>query len=33
LWESRTDGFAYVCRDHVCDLPSGTPAELASQLP
>jgi uncharacterized protein len=32
LWAGRTDGLAYVCRDHACQLPSTTAAELVSQL-
>jgi uncharacterized protein YyaL (SSP411 family) len=24
LWEGRDEGYAYVCRDHVCQLPQDT---------
>ncbi len=32
LWASRADGLAYVCHDHVCQLPSTTAAELTALL-
>jgi len=32
LWAQRADGMAYVCRDHVCQLPVGDVAALAAQL-
>ena len=32
LWEGRSPGAAYVCRNQVCDLPARSPAELAEQL-
>jgi hypothetical protein len=35
LFEGRADNsrtLAYVCRDHVCDLPTSDPADLARQL-
>ena len=32
LWADRPDGFAYVCRDHVCQLPVNTTDALAAQL-
>ncbi len=32
LWEQRADGMAYVCRDHVCQLPVSDVAALATQL-
>jgi len=32
LWEGRADDLAYVCRDHVCDLPASTPEQLVGQL-
>ncbi|HET6810598.1 MAG TPA: thioredoxin domain-containing protein [Acidimicrobiales bacterium] len=32
LWESRADGFAYVCRDYSCLAPASTPPELADRL-
>ncbi|MEM9039761.1 MAG: thioredoxin domain-containing protein [Actinomycetota bacterium] len=32
LWESREPGHAYVCRDHVCEKPVTTVAELGEQL-
>ncbi len=32
LWDSRSEGNAYVCRDFVCALPAGDPATLAAQL-
>ena len=33
LWAQRADGMAYVCRDHVCQLPVSDTAALAAQLP
>jgi uncharacterized protein YyaL (SSP411 family) len=32
LWESRTDGRAYVCRGYTCQLPAEEPRTLAAQL-
>ena len=32
LWAQRTDGMAYVCRDHVCQLPVSDTAALMAQL-
>ena len=32
LWEGRTDGLAYLCRDHVCERPASTPEELYEQI-
>jgi uncharacterized protein YyaL (SSP411 family) len=32
LWESRPDGFAYVCRDYSCLAPAASPTELADRL-
>ena len=32
LWENRPDGFAYVCHDHVCELPVSTVDDLADQI-
>jgi uncharacterized protein YyaL (SSP411 family) len=32
LWADRADGFAYVCHDHVCQLPVTTTEALAAQL-
>ena len=32
LWESRTDGFAYVCRDFACQQPVDTAEALRAQL-
>jgi uncharacterized protein YyaL (SSP411 family) len=32
LWESRTDGFAYVCRDYACLAPVDTVEALDAQL-
>ncbi|MDP2290928.1 MAG: thioredoxin domain-containing protein [Actinomycetota bacterium] len=32
LWEQRPDGLAFVCRDHVCQLPAATVQELVQQL-
>ncbi|MBI4884136.1 MAG: thioredoxin domain-containing protein [Actinobacteria bacterium] len=32
LWAHRADGLAYVCRDHVCQLPVDSVATLARQL-
>jgi uncharacterized protein YyaL (SSP411 family) len=32
LWEGRSPGLAYVCRELACRLPVATPAELRDQL-
>ncbi|MGB8858917.1 MAG: thioredoxin domain-containing protein [Ilumatobacteraceae bacterium] len=32
LWQQRADGFAFVCRDHVCQLPVGKVTDLTQQL-
>ena len=32
LWEGRSDGFAYVCRDFACQSPAATAEELIAQL-
>ena len=32
LWEGRSDGYAYVCRDHTCELPVSEPDALRAQL-
>jgi uncharacterized protein YyaL (SSP411 family) len=32
LWEGRSDGAAYVCRDYACRLPAADPGTLVSQL-
>ena len=32
LWEGRSDGNAYVCRNFACQLPATTPDELRRQL-
>jgi uncharacterized protein YyaL (SSP411 family) len=32
LWEGRSDGRAYVCRDYACQAPVGDPVDLAAQL-
>ncbi len=32
LWEGRADGFAYVCHDHLCQLPAADVQELLTQL-
>ena len=32
LWEDRTDGLAYVCRDYACAAPQSTPDGLRAQL-
>jgi uncharacterized protein YyaL (SSP411 family) len=32
LWEGRTVGAAYVCRDYVCSLPASNPTELRERL-
>ncbi len=32
LWESRSAGRAYVCRDYVCEAPVTTPGALYEQL-
>lgn len=32
LWEGRSIGAAYVCRDYVCQLPATSPTELRERL-
>ena len=32
LWEGRRDGFAYLCRDYVCQRPVATPEALWEQI-
>ena len=32
LWEGRSPGLAYVCREYACRLPVASPAELREQL-
>lgn len=32
LWDGRTDGHAYLCRDHVCQAPVSTPEALYEQI-
>jgi uncharacterized protein YyaL (SSP411 family) len=32
LWESRSDGMAYVCRDYACLAPTSRVADLEAQL-
>jgi uncharacterized protein YyaL (SSP411 family) len=32
LWEGRSSGFAYLCRDHVCERPVETAEQLYEQL-
>jgi uncharacterized protein YyaL (SSP411 family) len=32
LWESRSDGFAYVCRDFACQQPADDVDTLRTQL-
>jgi uncharacterized protein YyaL (SSP411 family) len=32
LWEGRTEGYAYLCRDHVCERPVDDPGSLFEQL-
>ena len=32
LWEGRRDGFAYVCRDYVCEIPVDSPEALYEKL-
>jgi uncharacterized protein YyaL (SSP411 family) len=32
LWEGRDDGWAYVCRDHVCDAPVSEPEALFERI-
>jgi uncharacterized protein YyaL (SSP411 family) len=32
LWEGRTDGLAYVCRDYVCEVPVSSPDALYEKI-
>jgi uncharacterized protein len=32
LWEGRTDGHAYVCRNYACQAPVTTVEDLLAQL-
>ena len=32
LWENREPGFAFVCRNHTCQLPTATVEQLEAQL-
>jgi uncharacterized protein YyaL (SSP411 family) len=32
LFEGRTDGLAYVCRNYACQRPTGDVEELLAQL-
>ena len=32
LWEGRSDGFAYVCRDYACQAPVDSADALLEQL-
>ena len=32
LWEDRSDGYAYVCKNYTCLLPASTPDELRARL-
>ena len=32
LWESRTEGLAYVCRDYTCEAPASTAEDLLARL-
>jgi len=32
LWNERAEGFGYVCRDHVCELPQDTLQGFAEKL-
>ncbi len=32
LWDGRSAGNAYVCRDYVCEMPVSEPEELAARL-
>ena len=32
LWEGRRDGFAYLCRDYVCEVPVDTPEALYERI-
>ncbi len=32
LWEGRRDGFAYLCRDFVCEAPVSEPEQLYEQI-
>ncbi len=32
LWEGRTKGLAYICRNYTCEFPVGTKDELLAQL-
>ncbi|BAN02279.1 thioredoxin domain-containing protein [Ilumatobacter coccineus] len=32
MWDGRNDGFAYVCKEHVCNAPVDTVQDFAEQL-
>ena len=32
LWESRPEGFAYICRNYACEAPQDTPEGFFRQL-
>ena len=32
LWQGRRDGFAYLCRDYVCEVPVDAPEALYERI-
>ena len=32
LWENRTDGLAYVCRNYTCEAPADSKDDLLARL-